>query len=180
MCHADADGAQVCDGFLSNPDASEQVVNLWRVGAVIGGGVDVSVESPDAAVVRDLVAQGSPVLLALALTANGAPAGGHYVVANGIGPDGSVLIRDPNPNFGRANLNDYLAGFVAGGKIWQGTLGAVLRLLPRTPAACRQSWSMPPPFVRPSTPKPKAFVPVLAAAPPRKGSRSIKATRLPK
>src|SRR2546425_4598886 len=48
-----------------------------------------SVESPDAAVVRDLVAQGSPVLLALALTANGAAAGGHYVVANGIGPDRS-------------------------------------------------------------------------------------------
>ncbi len=134
-CHADADGAQVCDGFLSNPDASEQVVNLWRVGAVIGGGVDVSVESPDAAVVRDLVAQGSPVLLALALTANEAPAGGHYIVANGVGPDGSVLIRDPNPDFGRASLNDYVGGFVAGGKAWQASLAAAVRLLPRTPSA---------------------------------------------
>ena len=41
------------------------------------------------------------MLLALALTADGAAAGGHYVVAIGIGPNGSVLIRDPSPDFGR-------------------------------------------------------------------------------
>jgi len=100
LCHADADGAQVCDGFLTNPDATEQVVNLWRASGTVGGGVDVSVEALDVAVARDLVAQGSPVLLGLALTANGVAAGGHYVVANGVAADGSLLIRDPNPDLG--------------------------------------------------------------------------------
>jgi len=92
----------------------------------------------DAAVVRDLVAQGSPVLLALALTANGAPAGGHYVVANGIGPDGSVLIRDPNPDFGRTGLNEYVAGFAAvvkpGRRLWRRRLDCC-RERPRQPAS---------------------------------------------
>src|SRR5262249_18244363 len=107
FCVPDADGAQVCDGFLANPDTSEQVGNLWRVG---GGNVDVSVETPDLSVVRDLVAQGSPVLVVLSLTANGAAAGGHSIVATGVASDGGVLIRDPNPDFVRSGLGEYLAG----------------------------------------------------------------------
>ena len=71
-------GAPVCDGFFSG-SGGEQTPNLWRVGGLAGGRVDVSVESPELPVVRDLVAQGSPVLLALTLTANGAPAGGGAV-----------------------------------------------------------------------------------------------------
>jgi uncharacterized protein (TIGR03437 family) len=133
-CAVDADGAQVCDGFLGDP-SGEQVVNLWRIGALTGGRLDVSVETPDLAAVRDLVSQGAPVLLALSLTANGAPAGGHYVVATGVAGDGAVLISDPNPDFGRSNLNDYLAGFPAGGQIWQAKLGAVVRFVPRAPSA---------------------------------------------
>ena len=33
------------------------------------------------------------------------------------------------------SLEEYLAGFQAGGKTWQATLGAVIRLVPRTPSA---------------------------------------------
>ena len=135
LCVTSVDGSQLCDGFLSNPDTAEQVVNLWRIGGLVGGTLDVSVESPDQQVVRDLVSQGSPVLLALALTANGAPAGGHYVVATGVAADGSVLIHDPSADFGRTNLNDYLTGFQAGVYNWQATLSAAVRLLPRTPSS---------------------------------------------
>ena len=58
LCHAGADGAQVCDGFLTNPDSAEQVVNLWRVGGLVDDGLDVSVESTDVGTARDLVSQG--------------------------------------------------------------------------------------------------------------------------
>jgi uncharacterized protein (TIGR03437 family) len=75
------------------------------------------------------------VLLGLALTANGAPAGGHYVVATGVAADGSLLIHDPSADFGRASLSDYLTGFQAGAFTWQATLTAAVRLLPRTPSA---------------------------------------------
>ena len=50
-----------------------------------------------------------------ALSRNGAPAGGHFVVATGIAGDGSVLIQDPSPLFSRTNLTDYLSGFSAAG-----------------------------------------------------------------
>jgi uncharacterized protein (TIGR03437 family) len=135
LCATSADGSQLCDGFLANPDTTEQVVNLWRLGGLVGGNLDVSVESPDPVTVRDLVATGSPVLLGLALTANGAPAGGHYVVATGVASDGSLLIHDPSADFGRTSLNDYLTGFQAGAFTWQATLSAAVRLLPRAPSA---------------------------------------------
>jgi uncharacterized protein (TIGR03437 family) len=135
LCTTGADGSQLCDGFLSNPDTTEQVVNLWRMGGLVGGKLDVSIESPDPVAVRDLVATGSPVLLGLALTANGAAAGGHYIVATGVAADGSLLIHDPSADFGRTSLNDYLTGFQAGAFTWQATLSAAVRLLPRAPSA---------------------------------------------
>ena len=110
-------------------------MNLWRVGGLVDDGLDVSVETTDVGTARDLVSQGTPALLALALTSNGAPAGGHYVVAVGVRADGALLIRDPNPDFGRSSLDEYLAGFGAGGKTWQASLGAVVRLAPRTRSA---------------------------------------------
>ena len=135
FCATAADGSKVCDGYLSNPAATEQIVNLWRVGGLFGGSVTVSVETPTLAAARDLVAQGSPVLLALALTANGAPAGGHFVVATGVAADGSLTIQDPNPGFAQTNLSGYLAGFSAGGAAWQATLSGAVRLLPQAPTA---------------------------------------------
>ncbi len=132
-CAVDSGGAQVCDGFLSR-EGGDPVVNLWRIGEVVGAAIDVSAEMPDTATVRDLVAQGAPPIISLSLTANDQPAGGHYVVAVGIGADGGILIHDPNPAFGRSILGDYLAGFALGGRVWKGTIGAVLRLAPRTPS----------------------------------------------
>ena len=44
-------------------------------------------------------------LISLALSLNGAPAGGHFVVATGIAADGSVVIQDPSPLFARTNLD---------------------------------------------------------------------------
>lgn len=134
VCLTASDGTQFCDGFLSNSAAGEQVVNLWRIAGLVGGNLDVSVETPDPVLIRDRVSQGSPVLLALALTANGAAAGGHYVVANGVAADGSLLIHDPSPDFAQTNLNNYLGGFQAGGLNWQGTLSAAVRLVPRAPS----------------------------------------------
>src|SRR3989442_15192185 len=89
----------------------------------------VSVEKADAAAVRALVGQGSPVLLALMLSADGQPAGGHYVVAIGVGPQGELLIHDPSANFAQSRLDDYLAGFTAGAHYWKAELSSAIRLL---------------------------------------------------
>src|SRR5262249_51895868 len=134
VCVTPSDSTQFCDGFLTNSASVEQCANLWRTAGMVGGNLDVSVETPDAVVARDFVSQGSPVLLALALTANGAAAGGHYVVATGVAADGSLLIHDPSPDFAQTNLSNYLGGFQAGGLNWQGTLTAVARLVPRPPS----------------------------------------------
>src|SRR5207249_9523624 len=74
-CPADARGVVNCNGFFSNPDSGEQVVNLWRA-ADFAGGADVEVYAPSLAAVADLIAEGSPLLLSLAMTTNGAAAGG--------------------------------------------------------------------------------------------------------
>lgn len=129
FCVFDTQGSQICDGFLTPPGSQEQFVNLWRVGAFIGNSLSVSVEQPDLNHVRDLLAQGYPVLLALSLNSSGVPVGGHYVVGMGVAADGGVTIMDPNPAFGRPNLNDYLSGL--GGV--SGTVVGAVRLVPRAP-----------------------------------------------
>lgn len=132
-CLFDTKGGQVCDGFIPHPDTGEQFVNLWRLGAFVGGNLDVSIEKADLNTVRDWIAQGAPLVLELAMSLNGTYAGAHYVVATGIGADGSIAIMDPNPAFGKANLNDYLAGFATSSAQWKGTLDQVVRLVPRAP-----------------------------------------------
>ena len=48
------------------------------------------------------------------------------MVAIGVASDGSLLIQDPNPFFGRTSLADYLPGFTSGGATWTGEVrGAV-------------------------------------------------------
>ena len=136
VCATDSSGAPLCDGFLSNPDSGEQVVNLWRA-TDFTGGLDPSVEQPDLARVADLVAQGTPVLLSLSLTLNGSPAGGHFVVAIGVGPDGSLRIADPNPLLARGSLADYLNGFQAGPGIWKAELRGAVRFVMQSPSATR-------------------------------------------
>jgi len=135
-CALDPTGGQICDGFLIAPDSQEQVVNLWRLAAFVGNALDVEVRSPDLDHVRDLLAGGSPVLLALSLTTQDAPAGGHYagghyIVATGEASDGSISIMDPNPAFGKSNLNDYLSG--SGGM--KAAIAAAVQMIPKTPVS---------------------------------------------
>ncbi len=134
LCAFDSQGTQLCDGFVSPKDSQEQFVNLWRLSQFAGNNVDVSIESPELSAIRDLLAQESPVLLSLAMTANGTPAGTHFVVAIGVSSDGTVLIHDPNPAFGRSLLTDYTNGFTAAGVPWKGTLTAAVRLLAQPPS----------------------------------------------
>lgn len=129
-CALDAEGNQICDGYLRTPGSSDPMVNLWRLAGFVSGNLVISVEKKDTAGIRDLLAQGSPVLLALALSAGGLPMGSHFVVAIGVRSDGAILIHDPNPAFARSTLEEYLNGFAAGGMDWKGALNAALRLLP--------------------------------------------------
>jgi uncharacterized protein (TIGR03437 family) len=135
-CPTDAKGTQTCDGFLAGSDTGEQVVNLWRA-AEFTGAADVEVAAASPAAIADFLAQGSPVLLSLALSLNGAPAGGHFVVATGIAADGSIVISDPSPAFARSGLADYLGGFNAAGGVWKATVRGVARFALRTPLSTR-------------------------------------------
>jgi uncharacterized protein (TIGR03437 family) len=135
-CPPDASGKLNCDGFLSNPDSGEQVVNLWRA-AEFTGGADVEIFAPTLAAIADLVAGGSPVLVSLGLSRNGVPAGGHVVVAIGIAADGSIAIQDPSPVFSRGSLNEYLNGFAANGDTWKADARGVARFALSSPVATR-------------------------------------------
>jgi uncharacterized protein (TIGR03437 family) len=74
----------------------------------------------------------------LGMALNGAPAGGHFVVATGIAGDGSIVIQDPSPFFARTNLNDYLNGFTpAGGGSWKANLRGVVRFALQSPSGTR-------------------------------------------
>jgi uncharacterized protein (TIGR03437 family) len=129
-------GIQTCDGFLAASNSGEQVVNLWRA-AEFTGAADVEVAAASLQAISDFLAQGSPVLLSLAMTANGSPAGGHFVVATGINADGSIAIQDPSPLFARTGLNDYLSGFSAAGSAWKASLRGISRFALRSPLSTR-------------------------------------------
>ena len=135
-CPTDAKGNQLCDGFLAISAGGEQVVNLWRA-AEFTGGADVEVVAATPAAIADFLAQGSPVLLSLAMSLNGAPAGGHFVVATGIDGGGSILIQDPSALFARTGLADYLNGFNAAGGAWKATVRGVARFALRSPLSTR-------------------------------------------
>lgn len=135
-CAVDSKGAPLCDGFLSNPDSGEQVVNLWRA-AEFTGGVDVTVLNPTLDVIADRIARGSPLLLSLGLSLNGAPAGGHFVIGIGVSADGSIVIQDPSPSFAKSSLGDYLNGFTAAAGKWKADLRGVVEFTRRSPGATR-------------------------------------------
>jgi uncharacterized protein (TIGR03437 family) len=131
---------QVCDGFLTFGGSSEQTVNLWRLAAFVGGSVDVQVQNFDMNAARDLIASGSPVLIPILFlpshpifTPTGMPAGSHYVVANGIAADGSVLIADPAG--GATSLNAYLGPVASTGGAFTGNLISLVRLAPQASRA---------------------------------------------
>jgi uncharacterized protein (TIGR03437 family) len=135
-CVAQSAGGQLCDGFLSNPASGEQIVNLWRA-ADFTGGLDVTAQTPALSTIADLVAQGEPVLLSLAVSLNGALSGGHFVVAIGIAADGSIVIQDPSPLFAQTNLNAYLNGFTIGAATWTAALRGVVRFALTSPSGTR-------------------------------------------
>ena len=123
--------SQVCDGFISSGPGKDQVVNLWRLGAFVGGAADIRVEPTELDHLRDLVAGGSPVLAGLSLIGLGS----HFVAVTGIASDGSLSIADPNPAFGQNNLNAYLNGFHTAAGMVQGVVTGAVRLTTQAPSA---------------------------------------------
>ena len=123
-CVPDQQGAQICDGFLTPADSQDQIVNPWRLGAFVGGKLDVSVQAADLGPVRQSLSGGVPVLLALTLSAG---AGSHFVVATGVNADGGISVMDPSPVYGYSSLGQFTSSGA--------TLAGVIRMLPRNPAA---------------------------------------------
>jgi uncharacterized protein (TIGR03437 family) len=111
---------------------TEQVVNLARALAFVGDAADWEVVAPELPAIRDAVNLRRPVLVGLMLRSGEQDRGAHYVVANGVGSDGAVLIYDPSPDWNRSSLADYAAGFNALGRSWTGRILHALRLRPGT------------------------------------------------
>ncbi|HET8547584.1 MAG TPA: Ig-like domain-containing protein, partial [Bryobacteraceae bacterium] len=109
-CGADSSGAQSCDGFVSLPGSSEEFVNLWRLGSFVRASLKVIPVEPDVTAVRDLVAQGTPVLLAVP-----AGASSRFLAAIGVEPDGRLTVYDAAPGAGIA---------------WDGRIAAAVALAP--------------------------------------------------
>jgi uncharacterized protein (TIGR03437 family) len=130
-CSAGAEGDAFCDGFFTVPETQERIVNPWRLGAFAGGGVEVVAVTPEDVAIRDALARELPVVVALALTSDGAPAGSHFVVATGAQANGWIQIHDPRPAFGRTLLIDYLGGFDADGHRWKAAITGAAYLSPR-------------------------------------------------
>ncbi len=126
LCVFDSHGEKICDGLFAAPGAGENNVNPWRLPAFTGGGFDAVPVEATREKVRDVLAEGRPVLLGLALFSGNTPLGSHFVVATGVGAGGQMLIHDPSPVLDRALLDDYLAGFTAGGASVRGVLTAAI------------------------------------------------------
>ncbi len=122
------DNARACDGFLPLADGQYPLVNLARVPAFAGASAVFEFGTPRLETIRDWLAEGDPVLLALHMTANSIPVGTHYIVARGIAANGGILTFDPSTFFGRSSLNDFLIDFSAGGRVWRGSLVSTVRL----------------------------------------------------
>lgn len=141
FCAFDAAGARVCDGFTGRPGGTgEKNVNLWRLGQFVNGSLDITALNVNAAAagvspIRDALALGSPVLIALTLRSGETVAGSHFVVAIGVAANGDILVHDPNPLFRRNTLGEYLQDFVAAGRSWRGAFAAALRVVPQSASA---------------------------------------------
>jgi uncharacterized protein (TIGR03437 family) len=126
----------LCDGYLVPSQSSgERIVNLWRLSGFAGANIEVVTGKPDLTVVREALGQGRPVLIAMALSMDGALIGSHYVAAIGVNDDGNIVIHDPNSTLARGSLAEYTAGFSAGGHSYIGVLSSVAQLVPRAAVA---------------------------------------------
>ncbi len=136
FCAFDADGAQICDGFLEAPGTKDQIVNLWRLRGFAGGGLTVRTETADESRVRDLVSQGGAPILAIRLYSGSTAVGSHFVAAIGVAANGAILVQDPV--FHLSSLADFVAGFApapGSALTLRGELSGVVSLLPQAPAA---------------------------------------------
>ncbi|MBL8212223.1 MAG: hypothetical protein JNK87_16010 [Bryobacterales bacterium] len=133
FCVLDTAGGRICDGFLPLAGTSDSFVNLWRLKEFAGGTLDVEAAGADPNTILDLLAVGSPVLVALNLSVGETPVGSHFVAAIGVSADGAIVIHD-TASPARPRLDDYLAGFTLAGRQVQGKVADVLRLVPRSPS----------------------------------------------
>ena len=131
LCVFDAQGQQICDGYIAVPGQSTAVANPWRLAGFVSGNLSIVTSAANIGGVRDAIGVGEPAIVGLQLN-TGAP---HYVVAVGTTTDGGIVIQDPNPTFGRTNLNDYLTGFDVGGITYKAVIASVFQLFPKPPAS---------------------------------------------
>ncbi len=115
------------NGFVLS-ETGDSIANPWV--AAQFAGATLNLETATLNHVRDLLSVGTPVVLNLNLTVNGAAAGGNSVDATGVNADGSIAIADPNPALARTSLADYLNGFSAQGNTVIATLGSVFSVAP--------------------------------------------------
>ncbi|HEY1336319.1 MAG TPA: Ig-like domain-containing protein [Bryobacteraceae bacterium] len=135
VCGVDAQSAQVCDGLITLGAGADQIVNLWRLPGFVGNTAGIGVNDATLASVRDAIAAGEPALIALSLLSGDTAIGSHFVSGIGVAADASIVIADPNPAFGRQNLNEYLTGFTAASRPVRGVLTGVARLISQPPSA---------------------------------------------
>jgi len=117
-------------GFLrfTLNNRTELVVSLPPSLAFTGDAADFETVAAEPAAIRDSLNLRRPVLLGLMLRSGDQDRGAHYVVANGVGPDGTVLIYDPSPDWNRTTLSEYLNGFTALGRPWTARILHALQL----------------------------------------------------
>ncbi|MDX1980591.1 MAG: papain-like cysteine protease family protein [Bryobacteraceae bacterium] len=133
-CPFDVAGGRICDGFLTPSGPAEPVLNLFRLREFVGGLLDVQYVAGGDAGIRDALAAGRPVLLALRLTSGESVLGSHFVVATGVSADGGLVIHDPSPVLNRKRLDDYFTGLRLGGQEVKAEIMDAILLLAQSPS----------------------------------------------
>ena len=134
ICQFDTSGVQICDGFLLH-EGADPTLNLWRLGAFTGSPIQITPLNSTTDSVRDTLALGRPVLLAMNLSLNGTPAGAHFVAAIGVNSSGGILVRDPNSRLARSAFEDFATGFTTPAGLYKATLAAAFLIEPQTVAS---------------------------------------------
>ena len=111
-------------------ESGNSIADPWLAARFAQAGLWLENPSPDN--VHDLLSAGTPLLLVLNLTIDGAPGGSTAVDAIGIDANGAIVISDPNARYAQTSLAAYLNGFSAQGHAVSATLSAVLRTGPPT------------------------------------------------
>lgn len=129
FCLFDPSGAKVCDGYIG------QTPNLWRLSAFTASPLAPAPVELSATAIRDQLAQGIPVLLALAYYNGDTPLATHFVVATGVNTSGGILVQDPIPALQRGSLDEYLTGTAINNVHLVPKLAGALRFNPQSSSA---------------------------------------------